>query len=131
MFYYNQACEEFVFPKYQTEIFYELKLTPSRSIYQIIELEQVGSNLDEIESAKVTSRGERISKKDKNILSEPSNTLVNFGEFNENKAPLFCNAMPVSGTTKPVPKPWYRLLIKEQALQMKNLLIRLQKVCTN
>ena len=34
---------------YQTEILYELKLTPSRSIYQIIELEQVGSNLDEIE----------------------------------------------------------------------------------
>ena len=34
---------------YRTEIFYELKLTPSRSIYKIIELEQTGSSLDEIE----------------------------------------------------------------------------------
>ena len=34
---------------YRTEILYELKLTPSRDIYQTIELEQVGNNLDEIE----------------------------------------------------------------------------------
>ena len=51
---------------YRTEIFYELKLTPSRAIYQIIELEQTGSNLNEIElrAEPVFSKENPISIKD-------------------------------------------------------------------
>ena len=42
-------------------------------------------NRKEIENAQSTVRGERISKKDKRILSQPVNTILKFGEFNENK----------------------------------------------
>ena len=51
---------------YKTETIYELKLTPSRSIYQIIELDQTGSDLDEVEltSEPLFSKENPISIKD-------------------------------------------------------------------
>ena len=42
-------------------------------------------NRNEIDDAKATTRAERLSKKDKNILSEPSSSLIKFGKFNEDK----------------------------------------------
>ena len=43
-------------------------------------------NKDEIEKqSKSTLRGERLSKKDKNIISQPRYPSINFGEFNENR----------------------------------------------
>jgi hypothetical protein len=42
-------------------------------------------NKKELDIQSSTGRAERISKKDKNVLSQPTHRSIKFGEFNENK----------------------------------------------
>ena len=42
-------------------------------------------NKKQIEKATSTVRGERISKKDKEVLSQPVSRQLQFGQFNENR----------------------------------------------